>query len=286
MIRTIALVVMAGLLAAPAMALDKEQTAQARKVFDANKNAVVFLSGVAQVEMSAGGQTMEREVNFQAIGSVINKSGMVVTTLSSIGTSGTQSMGGQTISIKVKKHDQVKIVLDDGTEVPADVVLKDADLDLAFITPRKDTEEYKSAKWTSITLAKAAKVEVLDSVITIARMGKSFNLEPVVGSSEISGIVTKPRKFYIGPSRQSCPVFNLEGQAIGITIVYKAPGDEASRTIAILPADDVLKIAEQAKTAKPATEPTTTSAPTATTAPATTQRLAPTKAPTTMPKKD
>jgi len=279
-VKMLALVMMAGLLAAPAMALDKEQAAQARKVFEANKNAVVFLSGVAQVEMSAGGQTMEREVNFQAIGSVIDKSGMVVTTLSSIGTSGTQSMGGQTIAIKVKKHDQVKITLDDGTEVPADVVLKDADLDLAFIAPRKDTEEYKSTKWTSITLTKSAKVEVLDSVITIARMGKSFNLEPVVGSSEISGVITKPRKFYIGPSRQSCPVFNLDGHAIGITIVYKAPGDEAGRTIAVLPADDVLKIAEQAKTAKPATEPTTTSAPAA-------KEPTTTKAPaTTMPKND
>jgi len=250
---------MACVAAVPVAALDKEQTAQARKVFEANKNAVVFLTGVTQMELAAAGQTVEREGNFQTIGTVIDPSGMVVAALSTIGASGEQTVGAQRVLIKVKRHDQVKIVLEDGTEVPADVVLKDPDLDLAFIMPRKESDEYKAATWTVAAMDASAEVRILDTVLIVARVGRSFNLESIAGLSEISGVVTKPRKFYLGPTRPGAPVFTLGGQAIGITVMYKAPGDDSSRAVVVLPAEDVLKIAEQAKSAKPAEEEEETS---------------------------
>jgi len=238
----------------PVVALDKEQAAAARKVFAANKDAVVFLTGVTQVELSAGGQTFEREGEFQAIGTVIDPSGLVVTSLSLIGASGEQGTGAQRVVIKVKRHEQVKIVLADGTEVPADVVLKDPDLDLAFLAPRKDSPEYKDATWTVVQFDPAAKVQEFDIGINISRLAKSFNLEAVSASGEISGVVTKPRKFYFGPTRPGVPIFNLDGKVIGLTILYKPPGDESSRAVVVLPAEDILKIAQQAKDAKPVEE--------------------------------
>ena len=63
------------------------------------------------------------------------------------------------------------IVLDDGTEVLADVVLKDEDLDFAFIKPKEPSD-----KFVYVPLkARERPIELLDEFFVIGRLGKSEN---------------------------------------------------------------------------------------------------------------
>ena len=63
----------------------------------------------------------------------------------------------------------VKIVLDDGTEVPAEVVLRDKDNDLAFIRPKTKP----AAPMAALDLANSGKADILDQVISLTRLGSA-----------------------------------------------------------------------------------------------------------------
>ena len=87
----------------------------------------------------------------------------------------------------------VKIVLDDGTEMPAEVVLRDKDADLAFIRPKTKP----AAPMAALDLANAGKADVLDQVVTLTRLGSAAGRADSASVERISAIVTKPRLFYV-----------------------------------------------------------------------------------------
>ena len=66
--------------------------------------------------------------------------------------------------------------LTDSTEVPARIVLKDEDLDLAFLAPLKPLNAQTQAKIAAIPLDSAARhVDVLDPTILVDRSGEGLN---------------------------------------------------------------------------------------------------------------
>jgi len=242
-----------------------------RAIFEKNKDAVLWVTAVLKVEISGGGKTAPtQEGNVQALGTVIDPSGLTVVSLSALDPSAARD--GQTVNnVKltvVGTFDKVRINLPSGVEVPATVVLKDKDTDLAFVMPDADAKE-KPAKFDCIALSDMPKVRVLDELICISREDKSLDQAPKAGTAEVSAVVTKPRKFVIGPRFIGGPVFLADGSLVGITVVHRAESG-GNANIVVLPAEDVAAVAQQAKAApatKPATTESTTPEPT-TTAPA------------------
>jgi hypothetical protein len=161
--------------------------------------------------------------------------------------------------IKLKANSQikeVKIITADGTEVPADLVMKDDNLGLAFIKARMDSDEAKEVEFKAIDLADSAKGELLDRCVVLARMDEAMNRDASAATLEITGVTTRPRTFYrVGIEAPGCPVFLESGKLLGISVVRKpaagATGNQIKLTPVILPAEDVAKVAEQAKTAAP-----------------------------------
>ena len=275
MFRTIALALAAT--TALASASSAELRATAKKISAEHKDAVVWLSVLAKSSMTADGdvpaqiKTMlaaqEKEEKSEVTGTVIDASGMIVTALGGLDKSSV--VDGQTVNtpmgaIKLKATSEikeVKVITADGSEIPADLVLKDADLGLAFIKVRMDSEEAKGVEFQAINLADSAKGEVLDECIALGRLDESLNREASMVTSEISGITTRPRTFYrVITDTIGCPVYLANGKLLGVSVL-RSPKSNSSRSgqisvsPVILPAADIAKVAEQAKEAKPVEAP-------------------------------
>jgi hypothetical protein len=173
--------------------------------------------------------------------------------------------GGDVSQFKFESElTDVKIVLADGTEIPAEVVLRDKDLDLAYLRPSD-----KPAKALPfVDLARDGKAQLLDEVIVVNRLNQVANRAPAVSIGRIEAIVDKPRTFYVLGQAMwgyalGSPVFSLDGKLVGVLFlrIAKAPVEQSNGFIfsnlsvfgmmpIILPASDIIDGAKQALEAK------------------------------------
>ncbi|MCW1885137.1 serine protease [Luteolibacter flavescens] len=277
MFRSIALALAATTTLVSASTAELRDTA--RKLSADHKDAIVWLSVLAKVSMSADGDVpaqlkaalaaQEKEEKSETTGTIIDSSGLIVTALGGLDKS--SMVDGQTVPtpagpIKLKSNSEikeVKVIMADGSEIPADLVLKDSDLGLAFIKVRMDSEEAKGVELQSIDLADSAKGEVLDECIALGRLDESLNRESSLLTTEISGITTRPRTFYrVATDSVGCPVYLANGKLLGVSVLRSpkgaaARGGQIQISPIILPAADIAKVAAQAKEAK-AVEPAAT----------------------------
>ncbi len=250
-------IILAALVAAPlAHASTGPVKEKALALFASNKDSIVQLSATVEIEFTAGeNPTKKEERKLEVIGTVIHKDGLIVVPLSTLDVAA--AMDGRTVktaqgSIKLSAKSstkEVKIIMPDGTETPAKVVFKDADLDLAFVRP----ESAEGVTFTPVDLANSAPLALQDDVIVLGRMGKDLNREPLVMTTEIIAMITKPRTFgRIGAPCIGLPVFNADGKFVGLGINrFSAKSDESdqgpSAANVILPAADLIESAAQAK---------------------------------------
>lgn len=152
----------------------------------------------------------------------------------------------------------VKLVLKDGREIPARFVLRDQDLDLAFLLP-----DVKGLDLPYLDLkATAAPIPVaLDDLVFIFPMAKSLNREVGVALERVRAVTKKPRTFVasdmtLGVQGLGCPVFDGMGRTVGVAVVRRAPRVAPSGggfrdmfesfTPVVLTAADVQEVADQA----------------------------------------
>jgi S1-C subfamily serine protease len=206
------------------------------------------------IEVTAGDMpTQKEEKKMEVIGTVINKDGLIVAPLSTLDAAAT--MDGRTVNtpkgpLKLSaKSDikEVKIIMPDGSEADAKVVLKDVDLDLVFIKPDK-----KADNFTPINTADSAPIALLDDVIVLGRLGKDLNREAMIITGEVISVVKKPRVFgKITAPATGMPVFNDQGKFIGIGINRLSSKGATDGNVAgsavLLPAADLLESASQVK---------------------------------------
>jgi hypothetical protein len=235
-----------------------------KKLIESHGNAVVTVRLVIKEGMSLGGYgSHEYESQSEALGTVIDPSGLVVLSLTDTDPSGLFAdlfSDSEDIGFEMKsKISEVQILLADGTEIPARVVLRDKDLDLAFARPLEPLEE----PMPHLDLSEAAPMEILQEAIILSRMGKIANRTERLTATRIEAIATKPRKFYVIADALDlgCPVFGVEsGKLVGLTFYRRLAGgggmnlsslmtadtDDLGITPIVLPAADVLEVAGQA----------------------------------------
>jgi len=245
-----------------------------REILAKSQGAVVTVKLAIKQSVSMGGRDSKTESKTETTGTIIDPSGLTVVSLATTDPSSTMkdtyarvmaSRGGDMSQFKFESElNDVRIVLADGTEMPADVVLRDKDLDLAYLRPSD-----KPAKpLPFIDLAKDAKAQVLDEVIVVNRLSQAANRAPAISVGRIEAIVEKPRTFYLmGGSMWGyslgAPVFSLEGKLVGILFLRsaKTQTDQSSGFMfsnlnqwgmmpVILPASDIVDGAKQALEAK------------------------------------
>ncbi len=245
---------------------------QAKKLLDANQDAVVHVKIALKQRMSFFGQEGQgQDSQTEVTGTIIDPSGLTVVSESDIDPMSMMMsmmggiMGGAGLEGGIDAQSEVtdvKIVLKDGKELPARLVLRDKDLDLAFVAPQQ-----KDMKLPHVSLGSGKAPEFFDEIFVVRRLDRSLDRQPAIGLARISAIVQKPRTFYVPDSmaeQLGCPVLDRQGKVVGITVRRRGPasgggmfsfaGLAGAMTAVILPAEDVKEIAEQAlaEAAKPA----------------------------------
>jgi len=244
-------------LALPTLARADDAATKGRQTMSQWADAVVSLKIVAKMRMSAKGREMQEEEQAnEAKATVIDPSGLMVASLSDVDPSRMVEMRMQEDpDFKVEANiTDLKIRLADGKEIPAKIVLRDKDLDLAYVRPK----EKLPAPLPAVDLSNAAKPQVLDEIVVLGRLGEAVNRAPSASLDRILAIVEKPRTLYVPGittmmAGLGCPVFTLDGKVVGLLVMRSIPrgaGGSGSpygdNMPVIIPAADVLEGVKQA----------------------------------------
>jgi S1-C subfamily serine protease len=256
--------VLALLLGSGATADQDGTRAAARDVVKKWEAAVVNVRVVLKTRMAMGGREMQStDDSIDAVGTVIDPSGLTVLSLGSLNPGAVMnrimsSTGASENRMEITSEPtDLKIRLADGRELPARIVLRDEDLDLAFIRP---TTKPASAL-VAINLSDSAKPQLLDEVLVLSRLGRVGGWTAGGAIQQVGAIIERPRTFFVLAGTTGgvgTPAFALNGKVIGLLTVRQVDagrstmfammgGSEALGILpVILPAADVVDIAAQA----------------------------------------
>lgn len=250
--------------------LRADEMANAKKIFADRQDSVIWLTGITKISVTASGSTEglpnipDEDAKVMALGTIVSSDGMVVAMLSQIDpASQVKNKTVRTENGMVKLNatsvmKELKAVMPDGTEVPAELVMKDANLDIAVVRIKTTSKEAAGVVFHAVDLKDSAEAHILDQVVTIQRMPEIFNRVPAVTPGYVGMVTKKPRVFIrASGATGGCPTFNMDGKLIGITAGRTKGGQVVEA--ALLPASDVLEVVEQSKKQKaPAEEPAKT----------------------------
>jgi S1-C subfamily serine protease len=254
---------MALLLAAPIRA--QEDRAAAREIVKRWQSAIVNVRVVLKMRMSVGGREMQSmDESVETVGTVIDPAGLTVLSLGSLNPGammnrliGASGDGQERMEFGSEPTD-VKLRLAGGTELPARIVLRDEDLDLAFLRPTTKPEK----PLVAIDLADEGRPSMLDPVVVLSRLGRVGGWTPAASLQTIGAIIERPRTFYVietgGAGSVGTPAFTTAGKVVGLLTMRSVQagrtgmfsmmgGSEGMGLLpVILPAGDVREIAKQA----------------------------------------
>jgi S1-C subfamily serine protease len=235
-----------------------------REVAKKWQGAIVNVRVSLKVRMTMGGREVQSmDDTVEAVATVIDPDGLTVMSLSSLDPGammsriiGAAQQGDQKMSI-VSEPTDVRIRLADGKELPATIVLRDQDLDLAFIRPTTKP----ASPLTAINLADGGTPAVLEELVVLGRLGRVGGWVPSSILYSVAAIMERPRTFFVlnGPVGTGMPAFQANGKVVGLLTIRQVDpgrmsmfgmmgGTEGAGVIAVvLPAPDVLEIAKQAK---------------------------------------
>ncbi len=233
-----------------------------RAIFNKYQHAVVTVQVVIKSKFSvtgAGGQSSEARQD--VTGTVMDATGLTVVSLSATdpGQMLQNMMSGSDEESRFKVETElsdVKLLLEDGTEVPAEVVLRDKDLDLAFLRPKSKL----ASALPALDFTNSGKAQILDEVLALNRLGTAAGRAYAASVERISAVVERPRLFYVpglSPTMTSMgsPAFTMDGKVLGLFVMRATKGRNAGGgmfgarqdnvTGIIVPAQDILKAAKQ-----------------------------------------
>jgi S1-C subfamily serine protease len=206
------------------------------------------------------------EDTVQATAVVIDGTGLAVTALSQLDPSEmvkravTGMPGAPAMNLSVEQAN-LRLRLADGREVPAKIVLRDHDLDLAFLRP----SEPPASPMASVDLSTVARAQVADLVLVVQRFGEMTGWKVGISFGDVQAIIEKPRTQYIVAAPTiggglGSAVFDAAGHFLGIVVVRSQTSSGRRSVFAmmqgvegagvlpiVLPADEIIELAKQAK---------------------------------------
>jgi len=230
----------------------KEPEESWRNLLHEHANCVTWVSVTVRIELSAGGRSVPpQEQKLEALGTIIAEDGLTVLSLNKVDPTASilSRLRSPGASVNVN-YTEVMLLMQDGTEVPAKLLLKDVDLDLAFVLPIKERkEEYKEVIFSPVPpqSSDANDPLILDEVVSIGKLKQTLYRQSTLRRGWVNAVITKPRQYFvIENTAPGTPVFNKNGDWLGV-VVYKMVGRRPSEVVT-LPASDILEIAEQVRT--------------------------------------
>jgi S1-C subfamily serine protease len=252
-----------------ATAQSPEERAAARDVLKKWQDTVVNVRVVLKTRMAMGGREMQAtEETVDAVATVIDPDGLAVMSLTTLNPAGMMNRimgqagagGGEEKFQMTSEPTDLKIRLSDGREIAAKIVLRDEDLDLAFIRPTAKAEK----PFTSLALGDEGRPQPLEPVVSISRLGRVGGWVPAASLQSVNAIIERPRTMYVISSSDGfgggigTPVFLLNGKLAGLLVLRSITGNRPGMYSmmggseglgllpVILPAADIREVAKQA----------------------------------------
>jgi trypsin-like peptidase len=243
----------------------QDDRAAAREVVKRWQDAIVNVRVVLKMRMSMAGREMQSmDEPVDTVGTLIDPNGLTVLSLSALNPGAMMNkiiggMGGGQERLDIgSEPTDLKIRTADGRELPAKIVLRDEDLDLAFIRPATKPEKPLIA----IDLSDGGRPALLDPVVILSRLGRVGGWTPAASIQSIGAIIDKPRTFYVIENgitgAMGTPAFTPSGKVVGLLTMRSVQAGRIGMMSmmagpqnlgllpVILPAADVLEIAKQA----------------------------------------
>jgi hypothetical protein len=261
-------IVALALFASPVAPQSADERAAAREIVRKWQDTIVNIRIVLKTRVSVGGREMQSsEDTVESVATVIDPSGLAVMSLSALNPGGMMNRimgeggGAQEERFRMTSEPtDVKYRLTDGRELAAKVVLRDEDLDLAFVRPTE-----KPAKpFAALALEDEGRPTPLEPVVVVYRLGRVGGWGPAASMQYIQAIIERPRTMYVGGSDSGfggnigTPAFLLNGKLAGFLVLRSISagrpgmfsmmgGSEGLGLLpVILPASDVREVAKQA----------------------------------------
>ena len=223
-----------------------------RELLKNNAECVTWVSVTAKVEMSVGGRSIPpQEQKLEALGTVIDEKGLTVLSLNQVDPTANilSRLRSPGASVNVN-YTEVFILMQDGTEVAARFLLKDSDLDLAFVLPFQDDDSNSD----DVIFSKVPEMVkddeypmILDEEVSIGKLKQTLYRQSTLRRGSVNAVISKPRQYFVIENTiPGTPVFDKKGKWLGV-VVYKMFGSRPSE-IVTLPSQDILEIAEQVRT--------------------------------------
>ncbi len=267
------LILLAALVAAqPCLVASDAANAAARRLVAEKSDAVVVIRATVSLTITAGDRPSQSEDrSVETLGTVVAPDGSVLVAAAAIDPGAmadgrtVQTPGGPIRISVVSDVKEAFIVLADGTELPAKVVIKDKDLNLALVAPVAKPAQ------PLVALDPKAEVElkVADEVVVLGRMGKSLERAPRADVDQVCAVIAKPRPFaIIHLPYPGCPVLDLEGRLAGVTSAKADDEDLESGqgmglTPVVIPVATLRRFLEAGAKAAPSPAPAPAAAPAA-----------------------
>ena len=230
-----------------------------RKAIVANHaNSVLCVEVTMETSYSMEGSDEKDEQQSNATGIVIDKSGLLVVPLLMINPTDVlkqmmDSMGDsdpstkkmlESVHVDVKK---IVVRLVDGTELPATVLLKDDQTELAVIKTASPFPD--SVK--PIAVADGVSIDLGDDLYCLSRLGSTSKFAPRVQGAYISAKITDPKLRYViegDMGDDGIPAFTGDGKWAGV-ILTKITGRNDSPYTQLVPSAEAAALIKKAQTA-------------------------------------
>jgi S1-C subfamily serine protease len=236
-------------------AATEAEAAAGRALVKRYADAIVGVEMVVMLKVKQGDREGTNERRVDVNGTVISPDGLTVTSLAAVDPqSAFEALraAGQRVELVGADFKEVKLRLADGTEVPARFVLKDSDLDLAFMAPDTSADATKR-EFPFVDLNQSTTAEIYGTYYYVARAPKTLQRIPLSRLTTVLGVIEKPRRYYLMTDLGiGTPIFDAQGKTLGVALQYFANSRPAA--VAVLPAGDIAEMAKQAAAAQAAPE--------------------------------